>query len=57
MSFALYVIGFLVVVIGLSIGASMMHIAPRWIVVGDLVLVGIGIVTGVTGTRQKDPSN
>ncbi|HXS96096.1 MAG TPA: hypothetical protein VN736_15930 [Candidatus Limnocylindrales bacterium] len=56
MSFALYVIGFLVVVIGLSIGASMMHIAPRWIVVGDLVLIGIGIVTGVTGTRQKDPS-
>lgn len=57
MSFALYVVGFLIVVIGLSIGAHLLGIAPRWIAVGDLVLIGLGIVTGVTGTRQKDPSN
>ena len=56
MSFALYVIGFIVLIIGLSYGAHLMHIPQQWIVVGDIVLVGFGIIAGVTGTRQKDPS-
>jgi hypothetical protein len=31
-----------------------MHIPAHWIVVGALVLVGLGILTGVKATRQKD---
>jgi hypothetical protein len=57
MSFAIYVVGFLIFVVGLSIGAHMLHVPPRWIAVGDLVLVGLGIMMAVTGTRQRDPSN
>ncbi len=56
MSFALYVIGFIIFIIGLSIGAHLLHVPPRWIAVGDIVLIGVGIISGVTGTRQRDPS-
>ena len=31
MSFALYLIGFIVLIAGLAFGANMMHVAPRWI--------------------------
>jgi predicted signal transduction protein with EAL and GGDEF domain len=57
MSFALYIIGFIVLIAGLAIGANLMHIEPRWIGVGVVVLIGLGIVLGVTSTRQRDPSN
>jgi hypothetical protein len=56
MSFALYAIGFLIVIAGLVYGAHLMHLPPHWIAVGAIVLLGIGIVTGVQSTRQKDPS-
>jgi hypothetical protein len=35
-------------------GASLMHVPTHWIVVGALVLVGLGILTDVKATRQKD---
>jgi hypothetical protein len=57
MSFAIYLIGYLVVILGLGIGAHMMHVPPRWIGVGVLILAGLGILTGVARTRQRDPSN
>jgi hypothetical protein len=53
-SFGIYLTGFLVVTIGLIYGANPMHMPTHWIVVGGLVLVGIGILTGVKVTRQKD---
>ena len=56
MSFGLYVIGFLIMIAGLVYGASLLHISTHWIVVGTVVLLGFGILTGVKATRQKDPS-
>ena len=56
MSFALYVIGFLIMIAGLVYGATILHISTHWIVVGTIVLVGLGILTGARATRQKDPS-
>ncbi len=56
MSFGLYLIGFIVLVIGLAMGAHLMHVPPRWIGVGVVVLMGLGILTGVTMTRHRDPS-
>jgi hypothetical protein len=55
MSFTLYLVGFIVLIAGLAYGANMMHIAPRWIAVGAIILMGLGIVTGVARTRQRDP--
>ena len=54
MSFGIYLIGFVVVIAGLIYAASLMHVPTHWIVVGGLLLVGIGILTGVKATRQKD---
>jgi len=54
MSFGIYLAGLVVAIAGLVYGASLMHIPTHWIVVGGLVLVGLGILTGVKVTRQKD---
>jgi len=56
MSFALYVIGFLLLIGGLAYGATLMHVPPVWIGVGVVVLLGLGIASGASSTRQKDPS-
>jgi hypothetical protein len=56
MSFGIYLVGYIIMIIGLAIGAHLMHVPPRWIGVGALVLVGLGILHGVTATRHRDPS-
>ena len=56
MSFGLYMVGFVLLIIGLALGAHYMHIAPKWIGVGVIAMAGIGILTGVTRTRRPDPS-
>ena len=56
MSFGIYLAGYIVLIIGLAIGAHMLHVSYQWIGVGVLVLVGLGIVKGVASTRQRDPS-
>jgi hypothetical protein len=57
MSFGIYLTGFIVLIIGLLLGAYFMHVPPRWIGVGAIVLVGIGILTGVTNTRRRDSAD
>jgi hypothetical protein len=57
MSFGLYLVGFIILIVGLAMGAHMMHVAPRWIGVGVVVLAGIGILSGVTHTRGRDSSS
>jgi hypothetical protein len=54
MSFGLYIVGFLILIAGLALGAHLLHVPPRWIGVGVIVLAGLGILTGVTNTRQRD---
>ena len=57
MSFALYIIGYLIVIGGLTYGAVLMHVPAHWIVVGAIVMAGLGIVTGVKATRSKDSAS
>jgi hypothetical protein len=54
MSFGIYITGFVVVIAGLTYGAALLHLPAHLIVVADIVLVGVGILTGVKATRQKD---
>ena len=56
MSFGLYSIGFAILIGGLIYGAHLVHMPGHWIVVGTIVLAGIGILTGVKATRQRDPA-
>jgi hypothetical protein len=46
-----------ILAVGLAYGASLAGVAPQWIAVGVLVLLGMGIAAGVTRTRQRDPSH
>jgi len=34
-----------------------MHVPAHWIAVGAIVLLGLGVLTGVKATRQKDSSS
>ena len=54
-SFNVYLIGFIIVVIGLAIGANLLGADPLWIGVGVIVLVGIGILSAVKKTQAKTP--
>lgn len=57
MSFGLYLVGYLILTVGLAIGAYLAHVPPKWIGVGVICLIGVAIIHGVTATRHKDPSS
>jgi hypothetical protein len=55
MSFALYLIGFIIVIAGLAWGAIVAGVPQTYILIGVVVLFGIGILSAVKRTRPKDP--
>ena len=56
MSFGIYIVGYIILITGLALGARLLHVPPQWIGVGVLCLLGIAILHGVTVTRHKDPT-
>lgn len=56
MSFALYLVGFAIMIAGLAYGAHLAHIPEHWIAVLAIVLAGIGLLKGVRAERPKDRS-
>jgi hypothetical protein len=54
-SFATYLIGFVIVIIGLAIAASLLGVSTTWIAVGVIVLLGVGILTATSRTKSRDP--
>ncbi len=56
MSFALYMIGFLIFMAGLIWGASELGVPTLYIGIGSLIILGVGIFSAVSRTRGKDPS-
>ena len=54
-SFGAYLIGFIVLTIGLALGAHLAGAPVTWIAVGVVVLLGIGILMAVTRTQAKTP--
>jgi hypothetical protein len=56
MSFALYMLGVLILVAALAFGGSRLGISQTWIVIGALVVLGLGVMGGVVKTRSRDPS-
>ena len=54
-SFSTYLIGFIVLIIGLAIAAILVGVPQTWVIVGAIVAIGIGIVTATTRTKTKDP--
>jgi putative Mn2+ efflux pump MntP len=56
MSFGIYIIGFIIMVIGVALGAFYLHVPAHWIAVTVLIMIGLGVASGVSNTRHKDPS-
>lgn len=58
-SFAIYLIGAILLVAGLAYGAFLLGVAAAWIAVGTITLLGLCMLVGVGKTRQKDhtPTN
>ncbi len=54
MSFPIYLVGFLVVIGGVAWGLSVAGVPTLYIAIACVIMLGIGILTGVAKTRQKD---
>ena len=54
-SFAIYLVGMIIVIGGLAYIATLAHVPTDWIIGVAVVLLGAGILGAVTKTRRKDP--
>ncbi len=54
-SFATYLIGFIVLIIGLAFAAYLLNVPGTWIGVGIIVLLGLGILMATSRTKPRDP--
>ncbi len=53
-TFALYMIGYVMIIGGLDYGAFRLGIPQVWIIIGTIIVMGIGFTTGASRTRQRD---
>ncbi|HIV69684.1 MAG TPA: hypothetical protein H9903_02000 [Candidatus Aquabacterium excrementipullorum] len=56
MSFALYMIGFLIFIGGVAWALVTAGVPHLYVIIGATILLGMGMFTGVARTRGKDPS-
>lgn len=54
-SFGIYIIGFVILIVGLALAAHLIGVSSTWIGVGIIVMIGIGILSGVGRTKRQDP--
>jgi len=57
MSFGIYTVGTIILIIGVLYVCHLAHIPQRWEIAIALLLLGGGIMGAVSSTRQKDPSS
>ena len=55
MSFALYLLGFALIIIGVAWALIVAGVALLKIAITCLILLGIAVLSGVVKTRPKDP--
>ncbi|MBC7843961.1 MAG: hypothetical protein H7099_16690 [Gemmatimonadaceae bacterium] len=56
MSFGIYLVGFAFVIGGAAWGLSVAGVPSLYIVIACVIMFGVGILTGVSKTRQRDHS-
>ena len=54
MSFLLYLVGFIVFIAGLAWVATVAGMSQTYVMIGAVILLGIGIFTGVSNIRAND---
>ena len=55
MNFPIYLIGFILVIAGVAWGLSVAGVSQTYIIIACVILLGLGIMSGVAKTRMKDP--
>jgi hypothetical protein len=55
-AFGTYLIGFMILILGLALAAYLLNVPPLWIVAGVIVMAGIGVLTATTRTKTRDAS-
>ena len=56
MRFFAYILGFLILIGGLAWGAIEAGAPQLWVIIGSMILLGIGIISGASRTRGHRPS-
>ena len=54
-NFMIYMIGIIVLIAALFIAGSTFNWPQNYIWIGAVILLGIGILAGVTSTKRRDP--
>lgn len=54
-SFQTYLLGYIILVIGLAVAAYLLGAPGIWIAVGAIVLIGIGIIAATSSQKPRDP--
>jgi hypothetical protein len=56
MSFALYLIGTIILIGGVVYVCHLAHMPSHWVAAIAIVLLGAGVIGAVSSTRRRDPS-
>jgi hypothetical protein len=56
MSFIIYLIGFAIFIGGVAWAMITAGVPPLYVTIASVILLGVGILTGVARTRRKDPA-
>ena len=54
-SFATYLTGFIILIIGLALAAHLLNVPAPWILAGAIVLIGLGVLLATNRTKPRDP--
>ncbi|MGN6668333.1 MAG: hypothetical protein ACTHKH_15390 [Trinickia sp.] len=54
MTLVIYLIGWLILIGGVSWALITMHVAQQYVAIVAVILLGIGVVTGATRARGRD---
>ena len=54
-TFMIYMVGVVVLIVALFIAGSTFHWPMSYVWIGAIVLLGIGILSGVSSTKRRDP--
>jgi uncharacterized protein (DUF486 family) len=53
--FTTYLLGFVIIAIGLAVAAYLLNVPALWIGVGLLIAAGFGVVKTTSRTKPRDP--
>lgn len=54
-AFSTYLVGFIILVVGLAFAAHLLNVPTTWIAVGVIVMVGLGVLMATSRTKPRDP--